>query len=156
MIGTVALTQLIAGALQSSKAFQILAQDTYEKSWLVECGFDRRRVEWTQAAPFAVLVAGGTRLTEGMPLVEHSIGIVLGVTDKEHLVIDGTVPELRGIHFLGERAWPCVLDALERGLATLPGCSLAEAELEFSQESHPLLYLNAAFSIHESLPVGRR
>lgn len=149
-VGTVVLARLLAEALQADRAFQAVAKEFYGRSWTVECGFDRRRMEWTQVCPFAVLIPGGTVYPAGMPRVEHEIGLALGVNDKTFDF------ELRGMAFLGEKAWQAAWESIENALSLLPGISIAETRLEFAQESHPLLYLNAAFSIHESLPVGRR
>ena len=150
MTGTVELARSLAESIRTDAAFQKTAQATYGKTCLVEVGFDRRRVEWTNACPFCVVTAGSANYAGGFPSVEHTIGVVFGVNDK------GFTSELAGYEYLGEKAWPSALDAIIRAVEMLPGLSIGEMSIEFNQESFPLLYLNAAITITESLPIGRR
>lgn len=147
----------LAEALQQDKLFQHMAQQRYGKAWQVESGFDKRRMDWKQCAPFVVFVPAKTTIPASMPKITHDIGIVFCVNDKEHEArVASTVSELSGIRFLGNEAWNCALDCIGKCLGTFHGLRIEDILLEYNAESHPFLYLDAVLTIQENIPIGSR
>lgn len=148
MSSAISIANIFSGTLEAEN-ITTLFTTAYGKAPHVEVGFNKRRIEWEKFAPFIVLVPLSEDGTESETHREYSVGMTIGVVDKN------SVKE--AFTFLGESALPEILNEFADILPTLvESANIQNVATDYSQDEFPLMYLSSIITVTQPLYVGNR